>query len=181
MRKKRKGFNKDIILDLTSLLDVIFIVLLVVLCGQGSLNEGLIEKQKEAETAKQQAENAYELYNDQLEMADSLNQYVCAVSVIVPYDENEITKRQIMILKEGREMERFELIGNDVRRAREDFKESLLRFIQEHKERPVILSLNEEDDNILYRDEVMVNEVFWELAGEFDNVYMKGNISEDNK
>ena len=181
MRRKRRSSGNDIIIDLTSLLDVIFIVLLVVICGQGSLNEGLIEKQSEAENAKQQAEMAYELYNDQLEMADSLNQYVWAVSVIVPYDENEITKRQIMILKEGNEIEQFDLIGNDVRRAREAFKESLLEFIQEHKEKPVILSLNEEDDNILYRDEVMVNEVFMELSEEFDNVYIKGNVSEDTK
>ena len=181
MRRKRRSSGNDIIIDLTSLLDVIFIVLLVVLCGQGSLNEGLLEKQKEVENAKQQAEMAYELYSDQLEMADSLNQYVWAISVIVPYDEEEITKRQIVILKEGMEIEHFELIGNDVGRAREAFKESLLEFIREHKEKPVILSLNEKDDNILYRDEVMVNEVFMELSEEFDNVYMKGNISEDTK
>ena len=181
MRRKRRSSGNDIIIDLTSLLDVIFIVLLVVICGQSSLNEGLIEKQNEVENVKQQAEIAYELYSDQLEMADSLNQYVWAVSVIVPYDEVEITKRQIVILKEGKEIESFELVGNDVKSAREKFKESLLGFIQEHKEKPVILSLNEEDDSILYRDEVMVNEVFMELSEEFDNVYVKGNISEDAK
>ena len=181
MRKNRRSSRNDIMIDLTSLLDVIFIVLLVVICGQGSLNEGLLERQNDAENAKQQAETAYELYSDQLEMADSLNQYVWAVSVIVPYDENEITKRQILILKEGEEIESFELIGNDVRNARAKFKDCLLGFIQEHKEMPVILSLNENDDNILYRDEVMVNEVFLELSAEFDNVYVKGNISEDYK
>lgn len=181
MRKKRKNTNKDILIDLTSLLDVIFIVLLVVVCGQGSLSEGLLEKQKEAENAKQQAETVYELYSDQLEMADSLNQYVWAVSVIVPYDENEITKRQIMVLKEGKEIECIDLIGNDVRDARETFKECLAQFIQVQEEKPVILSLNENDDNILYRDEVMVHEVFMELSAEFSNVYIKGNISEDDK
>lgn len=181
MRRKRSGSKSDIIIDLTSLLDVIFIMLLVVLCGQSSINESLAEEQSNAEYARTQAESEYQLYKDQIETADSLNQYVWAVSIEVPYNEKEITQRQIRLLKEGEEIESFDLIGNDVTSTIETFKENLVGFIQENKDRPVILSLNEENDKILYRDEVMVNKIFIELSKEYSNVYIKGKIGEDTK
>lgn len=179
MRRKRGSSKSEIIIDLTSLLDVIFIILLVVLCGQNHLNQGLADSQTDVEQAKAQAEAEYKLYKDQLETADSLNQLVCTVSVVVPYEESDVTRREIRILKEGGEIEPIKLIGNDTSKAVAQFQESLIGFIQENEGRPVILSLNEEDDYILYRDEVMVNELFADLAKEYDNVYIKGSISEE--
>ena len=181
MRRKRNRFKSDVMIDLTSLLDVIFIILLVVLCGQSSMKENLTQMQADAKDTQAQAEQEYKLYKEQIEIADSLNQYVWAVSIIVPYDENEVTKRQIRFLKEGQEIETIDLIGNDVTSAIETFKKSLTKYIQENEDRPVILSLNEDDDYILYRDEIMVNEVFRELAEKFSNVYIKGTVSEEIK
>lgn len=181
MRNHRKGLKSDIIIDLTSLLDVMFILLLVVLCGQSRINESLERSNEEYEQAQRQAEEAYQLYKDQIETADNLNRYVRAVSVVVPFDEKEITKRQIKLLREGAEIESFDLVGNQVEDSAEDFRKSLEGFIGENRGKPVILSLNEEDDNILYRDEVMVNEIFRELTQEYDNVYIKGSISEEEK
>ena len=181
MRRKRNRFKSDVMIDLTSLLDVIFIILLVVLCGQSSMKENLTQLQADAKGTQAQAEQEYKLYKEQIEIADSLNQYVWAVSIMVPYDENDVTKRQIRFLKEGQEIETIELIGNDVTSAIETFKKSLTKYIQEHEDRPVILSLNEDDDYILYRDEIMVTEVFLELANKFNNVYIKGTVSEEIK
>jgi len=181
MRKRRNSAKGDIIIDLTSLLDVVFILLLVILCGQSRMGERLSEAEKSAEAMKTQAEAEYKLYHDQLEIAESLNQYVCAVSVVVPYEEDEITQRQIRVLREGEEIENFDLIGNNVERSIEAFKECLVQFVRVNQERPVILSLNEEDDYILYRDEVMVKEIFDELAGKYSNVYIKGNTDEEIK
>ena len=56
MRRKRNRFKSDVIIDLTSLLDVIFIILLVVLCGQSSMKENLSELQSEAENAQREAD-----------------------------------------------------------------------------------------------------------------------------
>ena len=181
MRRKRNRFKSDVMIDLTSLLDVIFIILLVVLCGQSSMKENLTQMQSDAKNTQAQAEQEYNLYKEQMEIADNLNQYVWAVSIMVPYDENEVTRRQIRFLKEGQEIETIDLIGNDVTSAIETFKKSLIKYIQEHENRPVILSLNEEDDYILYRDEIMVNEVFRELSEKFSNVYIKGTVSEEIK
>lgn len=181
MRKKRNGLMRDVVIDLTSLLDVIFILLLVVLSGQKSINEDLERSNAEFEQMQAQAEAQYRLYEDQLETVGGLNRYVQAVSVAVPYNEEEITRRQIKLLKEGGQIENFDLVGNEVEGAREAFRESLAGFIRANKNRPVILSLNEEDDKILYRDEVMVNEIFAGLSREYGNVYIKGNMGEEKQ
>ncbi len=181
MRRKRKGSGRDVLIDVTSLLDVIFIILLVVLLGQNSTQEELLEMRAETENARVQAENEYMLYEQQIELADTVNQMVWAVSVVVPYDEQNVTKRTIQILKEGKEIERFELVGNNVSEAVEAFERSLVAYIEENSDKPVILSLNDNDDTILYRDESMVTELFLELAKKYNHVYIRGSVSEEGK
>ena len=174
MRRARRGSGRDVIIDLTSLLDIMFIILLVVLWGQQNKNEDLIKMQAEAEQAKTQAESEYRLYEQQIEIADNVNQFVWAASVVVPYDKNDVTKRTIQILKEGEEIESFALSGNKVEASVAAFKKCLVEYILANKDKPVILSLNDNDDYILYRDEVMVTEIFMELAKEYSNVYLRG-------
>lgn len=181
MRRKRNGSGRDVLIDLTSLLDVMFIILLVVLWGQTSTEGKLEQSRVENEYAKAKTEAEYRLYEQQLQIADSINQYVWAVSVVVPYNEYDVTQRTIRILKEGEEIESFELVGNNVTASVEAFKQSLIGYIEKNADRPVILSLNEKDETILYRDETMVSELFMELAKEYANVYIKGSISEEEK
>jgi len=181
MRKRRSGTKNDVIIDLTSLLDVIFIILLVVLCGQYGVRDRLTLAQSETEQMREKAEKEYLLYADWVETEDNLHKYVWAVSVMVPYNKNEVTQREIKLLKEGEEIESFELIGNEVAGSVEAFRNSLIEFIKANQDKPVILSLNEADDYILYRDEVMVNEIFAELSREYSNVYIKGNVGEETK
>lgn len=181
MRRTRRGSRSDVLIDVTSLLDVIFIILLVVLLGQNSAELNLKQAQADTESAQTQTEAEKKLYEQQMEIADNINQYVLAVSVVVPYDKEDVTQRTIQILKEGEEIERFELVGNNVNTSVEAFRKSLVKFIEANQERPVILSLNEHDDTILYRDEVMVTEIFYELTREYNNVYIRGSIREEEK
>lgn len=174
MRRKRKNSGRDVIIDLTSLLDVMFIILLVVLWGQQNNNENLIKLQAETEQTKAMAEAQYMLYEQQTEIADNINQFVWAASVVVPYDENDVTQRTILLLKEGEEIESFLLAGNNVTDSVAAFKECLTAYIVANEDKPVILSLNDKDENILYRDEVMVTDIFLELAEEYSNVYLRG-------
>ena len=177
--RRRNRSKSDVFIDLTSLLDVIFILLLIVLCGQSVVSEELVKAQEEAEKARIEAEKTSMLYEDQMELADHINQHVWAVSIMVPYEEEEITRRQIRFLKEGEEIETIDLVGNNVADSIKKFKASLTDYIEKNQEYPVILSLNDNDDYILYRDEVMVNEVFQELADTFGNVYIRGNAGEE--
>lgn len=181
MRRTKRGGKGDVLIDLTSLLDVIFIILLIVMWGQNTVETNLKQAQAETESAKNQTEAEQQLYEQQLEIADNINQYVFAVSVVVPYDKEDITHRTIQILKEGEEIESFELVGNNVQDSVEAFRNSLVKYIDVNKDRPVIFSLNEQDDNILYRDEVMVTEIFYELTKEYSNVYIRGSIHEEEK
>ncbi len=181
MRRKRRGVKSDVLIDLTSLLDVIFIILLVVMWGQSQVEDNLKQAQAEAEYAKAQAEEEYRLYQQQIELAENINSYVWAASVVVPYNKEDVTQREIRLLKEGREIESFELVGNQVSASAEAFKKSLIKYIEANPNQPVILSLNENDDNILYRDEAMVTEIFLELTKEYHNVYIRGSAGGEEK
>ena len=181
MRRTRKGSGSDVIIDLTSLLDVIFIILLIVMWGQSMLETNLKQSQAEAEAAVSQTKAEQQLYEQQQEIADAINQLVFAVSVVVPYDKADVTHREIKMLKEDKEIESFDLVGHNVAENVEDFKQSLVSYTAQNSKRPVILALNENDDNILYRDEVMVTEIFLELTKEYNNVYIRGSVSEEEK
>ena len=181
MRRIKRGSKSDVLIDLTSLLDVIFIILLIVMWSQTTVESNLKQAQADTEFAKNQTEAEQNLYEQQMEIADNINQYVFAVSVVVPYDKENVTYRTIQILKEGEEIESFELVGNNVKTSVEAFRASLVKFVDANKDRPVILSLNEHDDNILYRDEIMVTDIFYELTKEYNNVYIRGSIHEEEK
>ena len=58
-------------------------------------------------------------------------------------------------------------------------KDILTEYVERHSDRPVILSLNENDDTILYRDEKAIKEILDEFTKKYNNVYIKGNISEE--
>lgn len=178
MRRNRRMSRNDILIDLTSMLDVIFIILLVLVCGQTTISDDLNEAQAQAEYAKAQAEAEKQLYEEQQEAFN----HVWAVSVVVPYDEDEITKRQIRILKQGEEIQSIDLIGNDITESVNNFKSLLVGYIEQNQDKPIILSVNENDDHILYRDEVMVNGIFDELVQTYANVYIvKSNTDEETK
>ncbi len=172
MRRRRKR-NNDLLIDLTSLLDVIFIFLLVILCGEQLAKEQYINQEQAAREQVQEAEAAKELYEDQLEISDSLNQYVNAISVYSDYNPEQITVRKVRVLKEAQEMESFDLIGADTKEAYAGFRECLVAYIAETPDQPVILSLNEGDEKILYRDEKAILEIFEDLSDEYGNVYIK--------
>lgn len=181
MRKKRNT-RSDILIDLTSLLDVIFIILLVVLCGQNQIKSELSESQLTANNAQARAEAMQDIYKDMQDIADNINKFVVVASVSVPYNKSEIRKREIIVQVDGEEEPKsFLLNGLDTDEAFNKFENLLVGYIKENSERPVILSLNEEDDKILYRDEVAINKVYDKLSNEFDNVYIKKKLGEDSQ
>lgn len=191
MNRNRRNSRSDIIIDLTSLLDVIFIILLVVLCSQqasaseqedsysGRLEE-LEQAEEEADKAKKDADTARDVYNDAADTNIGLGKYVFAVSIAVPYDDADVTKREIKLLREGEgEIETYELRGYDTAAAMEEFTSDLERYITKYEDSPVIISLNDDDERILYRDETEISSILFELSGRYDNVYIKGNLGDD--
>ena len=182
MRRNKRNKKNDIIIDLTSLLDVIFIVLLVVMAGQFTASKSqentLAEQQAEAEAMMEEAENNIAVYENMIDTMDNVNKYIIAVSIAVPYNKEELHKREIKLLAEGNELKSFPLVGSETEEAFNELKDTLESFIKSNPDSPVILSLNDDDDKILYRDEKAITEILNELSGEYGNVYIKGNLSE---
>lgn len=173
MRRQQRRHNKRyILIDLTSLLDVVFIFLMIILCNQQNVTNEVQVQKAEAFELTEQAKIQLELYTDQLDSIDNL----CLVSVNAKYASNNITTRHITILKSGENPEMFESIemkGNHTAETLKTLESNLRSYIESNKEKPVILSLNEKDENILYRDEKEILKIFDTLKQEFPNVYKK--------
>ena len=164
------------LIDLTSLLDIVFILLLVFICdiGQNRIDSEAESRSMEAAVAEAEADK--KAYSDLLETENELQKLVWSASIVVPYEPDKITLRHIRLLREGQELKSFDLVGNDDREGMEAFRACLTEYVEEYKGRPVILSLNEDDERILYRDERAIEELLDELSGKYDNVYLKGRI-----
>lgn len=183
MRRTRRNTRNGVLIDLTSLLDVIFILLLVVIC---SYNYEKLKSVQDAAAAQEslnaavtEAEANSMAYSDMIDTQNNLQKYVWAASIVVPYEQDEITIRHIKVLTEDTEIITIDLVGNDVAGNIKEFRDSLTEYVKRHSDRPVILSLNENDDSILYRDEKAIKEILDELTNSYSNVYIKGNISEE--
>lgn len=174
--RKRRNSKRDLIIDLTSLLDVIFIILLVVLCSQQLAQKQYKAQAQTAAEKMQEAETKEYLYNDQLDTQDNLNSYIFAISVYSDYNPEQLTIRNIHILKENEEIETLELRGTDTSETLTTFKNSLIKYIEEHREEPIILSCNERDEKILYRDEQAILQIFDELQNEYTNIFIKNRM-----
>lgn len=192
---KRQRYNMgNILIDLTSLLDVIFIVLAVVLCNQQyqtkvlETTEAQLMQEKDSLEQKQNevnereryvaereeaADSQYVLYKDQLNTEDSLQQYVLTISVNVGYVTPDMKERNVNMLAGGEEKpEAFSLKGENTEELTL-FEEKLKKCIEDNDDKPVILSLNEDEEKILWRDENKIKEIFEKLGNNYDNVYEK--------
>lgn len=156
-RKKR-----DIIIDLTSMLDVIFIILLVVMCNQ---HVGSVGKE--------------DLPSMDPQIPQSLEERVATATIVIPYDEDVVTRhieitynnsevpKSIEINKENATVESsdnpFELFGGEIESFVVNCKENDI---------PVILTLD--DREMLYRDANKVSDILTELDSRYDNLYCRG-------
>ena len=171
--RSRRNKRDDLLIDLTSLLDVIFIILLVVICSQQLTKWDYESREQEATETVRDAEAIAELYQDQMETHDNLNEYVVKLSVYADFNPEQITVRKVRILKELQAVETINLIGAETADAFARLEENLMAYIQENSDKPVILSLNEGDEKILYRDEKTILAIFEKLSEEYSNVYIK--------
>ena len=177
MRKKRHN-KENIFIDLTSLLDVVFILLMVVMLnGQEMSNQADIQR-VDASRAEKEALVNLKLYKKQMETVDEL----WMISVDASYDSEDVTKRQIRILKMGEDVEdSIEMDGTNTKEPLDKLKASLDSYIvswitsNQYTEnpKPIILSINENDDHILYRDEKAIQEIFYELKDKYKDVYLR--------
>ena len=183
MRGHRNSGRFQAIIDLTSLLDVVFIVLLVVICHQrfgAEASESRAEEafrtaeeaMAEAEADRAEAENARDMYNDRLDTLENISDHISILTVYADYTAGKPEERYIRILGEhDDEIMSVPLTDDSEEAAFSALSEELTSRIEAAEGRMVILSVNL--DRILYRDEIVVENLLTELEEAYDNVIFK--------
>lgn len=159
-------------IDLNPLLDVIFIILLVVVCNSASQTVNLKEAAAEAEAVQEEAEMVRDVYEEQLDSLQNMQDYVMPVALMVRFDSENVKNRKIEILM-GEKLTEIEITPDTEDEGYGKLKELLTESLSGAEGRVMLLSLNEGDEQILYRDEVRVKEMTEELNEEFGNLFLK--------
>ncbi len=181
MRRQRRG-KSDILIDLTSLLDVIFILLMVVLARQqvSGMNmtkqqEELDKMQVECAEEKQNAEEEYKLYKDQVSIAEK----AVIITVTAAFDETDPKERTIRILKNGNsKADEFVLSGADTAESFAAFEEKMTEYVSSAEGMPVVLSIADDGSEILYRDQQRIQAVFNGLQEKSGDIYIRAMTGE---
>ena len=160
--------NNNILLDLTPLLDVIFIILLIFVSQTIQLKKTSAGEAQRLQDEYKEAKKEYDLRN---EMIDD---YYTFVTVISTYDKENPENREIRISRDPGEADHIiTLNGSDVEQEYSEFEECLKGYIDPGREAPVVFSLNQGDERILYRDENRIRETVEKLQNSNNNVYFK--------
>ncbi|MCM1124319.1 MAG: hypothetical protein NC416_17195 [Eubacterium sp.] len=183
MMGRKKNSRGDILIDLTSLLDVVFIFLLIVLCTQQNMKQNLDARENqidERESRLQAAEDQQELYQQKLDMVDQMQKYAVTVAIQSSYDAMDIKKRYIRVLiGSNEEPDIFDLIGEETEEPMALFKEKLKACIEEDLERPVVFAFNEDEEKILRRDKIAIDDTLDALKHQYENVYISNGRLEN--
>lgn len=165
---KRSLPNLDI--DLTSLLDVIFIVLMVVMCHQALGTRTEQQENEQLTIQLEEAENKNDIYETQLYAYDNADQLVAYVILNADYDAKDPTTRNIQLAYNNDiAFEEIIITSENEEESYASFEEKMVSFLSEKSYMPVILVLNE--DNILYRDQVRLSEILSKLGEQYSNLY----------
>lgn len=160
--------NNNILLDLTPLLDVIFIILLIFVSQTIQLKKTSAGEAQRLQDEYKEAKKEYDLRN---EMIDD---YYTFVTVISTYDEENPENREIRISRDPNEADQIiTLNGSNVEQEYSEFEECLKGYIDPGREAPIVFSLNQGDERILYRDENRIREIVEKLQNSNNNVYFK--------
>lgn len=171
MKKLRNKGIPD--LDMTPLLDVIFIILMVVICHQmlntDNAKQDIEQLNEQLDVAT--AEN--EVHKAQLEAYDSEEALVAFVTLYADYKTNNPKIRYIKLAyNNSYAISDIEITPDNESEAFASFKDALTSFISDKQDMPVMLVLDE--SHILYRDQVRLTETLKELETEYDNLYLTG-------
>ena len=181
---KNKHWKKiNTAVELTSLLDVIFIVLMIVVCNQQiNLTERQTELEQQtvrAEAMMQEAQAKQDEASEviasqrmddaQLENYNELMQN--SIVVYVDYTPSDITTRRIRIRLGDEDLPVISVTPGNSDLAFNEFEKTLENRVEEMKDSPMIITID--TTNILYRDEVRVNEIIERLSQNHSNLFFK--------
>ncbi len=176
MRKHKR--RDGIVIDLTSMLDIIFIVLLVLVCYIKLSGNSVAEEREALKEQRKDLSRQQSIYEQQIEAINSKGEYVVFISVDSSFSEENPRKRNIFVLNSdksnGKPPEIPELDGQDINEGYMELNSYLSDYIGKNKDKIIVLTYNEGDKDILYTDEKEIDKIFTELQSAYpDNVRRK--------
>lgn len=192
-KKKTKTLGQFLI-DLTPLLDVIFIFLIVVLTSQDKFQEDTKQNLADSQTtisemqetvSKAEAQQA--TINDQMDTYDHLSEYLDIITVYATYTDPAKRKyRDLYVQVNMGELKKFELNPSNSAEQWAACRAYLDKIVEEDckSKKHVILSkkaINE--DRVLYRDDSEINKIYEELIEKYQypGMYLKGEKGTANE
>ena len=183
--KKKPWNNLNTEIELTSLLDVIFIVLMIVICSQQ-----LTSRQKENE-AEERSRKAQIQMAEAQEMMDEAQQYLAehtlledhisdildaknetgVITVYLDYQPSDPKNRTILVYADDQKLRTLALTGADTAAVFASLEQLLEEQLRTRKEQPVFITVDK--SRILYRDEQTMQEMLDRLTERNQNLYLR--------
>ena len=189
--KHRLKNKLNTVVELTSLLDVIFIVLMIVICNQQinleekgrdveAAYEEAAEVKAEAEAALSEAEDLRAeaeaekaLFEEHLEKFEDVSSQMTTVTVIIDYQPSNLRTRTIRLMADADTPETITITPETENDAYTKFEEKLEDLVAqaEASDKPVVISIDM--TRILYRDELRAEEVLSAVYGRHGNLFYR--------
>lgn len=189
--KHRLKNKLNTVVELTSLLDVIFIVLMIVICNQqinleekGHDVEAAYEEAAlltaeaeaaltEAEDLRAEAEAEKALFEEHLEKFEDISSQMTTVTVIIDYQPSNLRTRTIRLMADADTPETITITPETENDAYTKFEEKLEDLVAqaEASDKPVVISIDM--TRILYRDELRAEEVLSAVYGRHGNLFYR--------
>ena len=179
MMKYGRGSHliKQVLIDLTPLLDVIFIILIVILSFQNKYEEDAEAKILEAEDHMAAAESENRALSDHVATFENLDEYMNIVTVHADYVPSNRKYRTIRVLINA-DVKEIDLNPSNTEKAWEECKDYIVNHALLDAEKPVILSI--ENTSMLYRDELQIEALYSEIGSNYPNIYLKNELAYEN-
>ena len=181
MNNKNKKTIGQLLIDLTPLLDVIFIVLIVVLVGRDSYNAEADKKYADAEqyvseadakVAEMEAKNA--TYTEQMKAYGEISEYVYLITVYAGYNPANRKFRTIYLMINSDEPKQINLNPSTETDAWAECRTIIEGVIQKNENAQAVLSVSTENsEKMLYRDEEAIYSIFRDLMKKYSNITIR--------
>ena len=179
MMKYGRGSHliKQVLIDLTPLLDVIFIILIVILSFQNKFEDDAEARILEAEDNMAAAESENRALSDHISSYENLDEYMNVVTIHADYVPSNRKYRTIRVLINS-DVKEIDLNPSNTEKAWEECKDYIVNNALLDAEKPVILSI--ENTSMLYRDELQIEALYNDIGSHYSNIYLKNELAYEN-
>ncbi len=178
---RRKSIGQ-ILIDLTPLLDVVFILLIVVLSFQDTYiaeaNKNVKRAEEDMADIEDDMAHTEAIIDNVEEQNDTYaneKDYLSVVTISANYKPNNIKYRTIVLSINGEKPIEIELNPSNGEVAWKECRDAIVSCLEERPDYPMIYKIKNE--KMLYRDEQKIEELFSQLSSENSNIYMKNDIN----